>query len=425
MLNSEDNEILCRVDEGTPMGQYLRRFWIPALQSSQLPGPDCDPLELRLLGQDLVAFRDSEGRVGILDALCPHRQAPLFYGRNEESGLRCIYHGWKFDTEGACVDMPSEPPDSDFKHKVRLIGYPVEERAEIVWVYLGPPHLKPELPDIEWAKVAPEQRNLVQYNQECNFVQAIEGDIDSSHIGFLHMDLDALKNPRTQEARYRAADQHPRWIVEPTDYGLMLAARRDAEPDTYYWRINHFYLPWYTTIAGPLDQSRGHGHIWVPVDDEHTQVWCVMWAPNEALPASERYAVLSGPNPHIASLDQATGKLRATKANHFLQDRDRQRNHSFTGIVGVREQDTAVVEGMGAVVDRTREHLGTSDTAIIGMRRQLLNGAKALQRGVEPKAAFDGTLYHRRSWSEVLPRSSADDFHANPRVEELMTPMVP
>jgi phenylpropionate dioxygenase-like ring-hydroxylating dioxygenase large terminal subunit len=407
------------------MGDYLRRFWIPALMSSQLAGPDCDPVELRLLGQDFVAFRDSEGKVGILDALCPHRQAPLFYGRNEESGLRCIYHGWKFDVDGRCTDMPSEPADADFKHKVRLVGYPVEERSEIVWVYLGPAHLKPQLPDIEWAKVPPSQRNLVQYNQECNFVQAIEGDIDSSHIGFLHMDLDALKNPRTQEARYRAQDKHPRWIVQPTDYGLMLAARRDAEADTYYWRINHFYLPWYTTIAGPLDQSRGHGHIWVPVDDEHTQVWCVMWAPSEPLTDAERYAVLSGPNPHIASLDPATGKLRATRANHFLQDRARQRNHSFTGIVGVREQDTAVVEGMGAIVNRTREHLGTSDTAIIGMRRQLLNGAKALLRGEEPRAAFDGALYHHRSWSEVLPRSSADDFLGNERVKELMTPMVP
>ncbi len=424
MLNSTDNEIMCHVGPETPMGDYLRRYWIPAMMSSQLPAPDCDPVELRLLGEDLVAFRDSDGKVGVLDAFCPHRQSPLFYGRNEESGLRCIYHGWKFDVSGACVDMPSEPADSDFKHKVRLIGYAVEEWSDIIWVYMGPPHLKPELPDIEWAKVDSSQRNLVQYNQECNFVQAVEGDIDSSHIGFLHMDLDALKNPRTQEARYRAGDKHPRWIVEPTDYGLMLAARRDAEPDTYYWRINHFYLPWYTTIAGPLDQSRGHGHIWVPVDDEHTQVWCVIWAPNEALTDAERYGILSGPNPHISSLDPLTGKLRATKANHFLQDRERQRKHSFTGIVGTREQDTAVVEGMGAIVNRTKEHLGTSDTAIIGMRRQLLNGAKALMRGEEPKAAFDGTLYHRRSWSEVLPRDSADDFHTNERVEELMTPMV-
>lgn len=423
MLSTADNELLCRVGPGTPMGDYLRRFWIPAFQSEQLNGADGDPIELRLLGQDLMAFRATDGSIGVLDALCPHRQAPLYFGRNEDHGIRCIYHGWKFDVTGKCVDMPSEPPESDFKHKVKLIGYPVQEQGGIVWVYMGPAHMKPELPDIEWAHVPATNRNLVQYNQECNFVQAIEGDIDSSHIGFLHMELGDLKNPRTPEARYRAKDKHPRWIVEPTDYGLMLAARRDAEEDSYYWRINHFYLPWYTTIAGPLDQSRGHGHIWVPVDDTHTQVWCVIWAPNEALTETERYHVLSGPAPHISSLDPATGKLRANKSNHFLQDRAMQRNHTFTGILGTREQDTAVVEGMGAIVDRTKEHLGTSDMAIIGMRRSLLNGAKALQNGVEPKAAFDPSLYRRRSWSEVLPRSTADDFLRNDRVLELMTPM--
>ena len=151
-------------------------------------------------------------------------------------------------------------------------------------MYLGPADKQPgDLPALEWGLVPESNRNLVSYNQECNFVQAIEGDIDSSHIGFLHMDLDNLKNPKTAEARWRAQDKHPRWVVQPTDYGLMLAARRDAEADSYYWRINHFYLPYHTTIAGPLDQSRGHGHIWVPVDDEHTEVWCVIWAPNEAL----------------------------------------------------------------------------------------------------------------------------------------------
>lgn len=426
MLSAADNELLCRVGVGTLMGDYLRRFWIPALIAKQLPEPDCDPVELRLLGQDLVAFRDTGGRVGVLDALCPHRQAPLFYGRNEEYGLRCIYHGWKYDVSGACIDMPSEPPDSNFKDKVRPAGYPVVEQADIIWVYMGPRDKQPVLPEIEWARVPSQQRNLVKYNQECNFVQAIEGDIDSSHIGFLHKNLQALRNPQDADPtqRYTSLDQHPRWIVDPTDYGLMLAARRNAEEDSYYWRINHFYLPWYTTIAGPLDQRRGHGHIWVPVDDGHTEVWCVIWAPKEALNEDERYRILSGPAPHIASLDPITGKLRAKKENHFLQDRKAQRTVSFTGILGTREQDTAVVEGMGAIVDRTKEHLGTSDMAIIGMRRQLLNGAKALARGEEPVAASQGELYHPRAWSAVLPRERADQFLSDPAVRELMQTMV-
>ena len=427
MLSTADNELLCRVGAGSPMGVYLRRFWIPALMSSQLPGPDCDPVELRLLGEDLMAFRDTSGTVGVLKALCPHRQAPMYYGRNEEGGMRCIYHGWKFDVTGACVDMPSEPPDSNFKEKVRSIGYPVVEQAEMLWVYMGPADRQPALPGLEWMRVAASQRNLVKYNQECNFVQAIEGDIDSSHIGFLHKSLTQLRNPQGADitARYTSLDQAPRWIVEPTDYGLMLAARRDAEADSFYWRINQFYLPWYTTIAGPLDQSRGHGHIWVPVDDEHTEVWCVIWSPTESLRDEERWRILHGPTPHIASLDPATGKLRATKANHFLQDRGAQRHVSFTGILGVREQDTAVVEGMGAVVDRTNEHLGTSDMAIIGMRRQLLNGAKALLRGVEPVAAERAELYHPRAWSAVLSRETEGHFLDHPQVQELMATMVP
>ncbi|ETW99158.1 Rieske 2Fe-2S domain-containing protein [Candidatus Entotheonella palauensis] len=426
MLSAEDNELLCRVGAGTPMGEFLRRFWIPALKSSDLPAPDGDPVELRLLGEDLVAFRDTTGQVGVLQARCPHRQAPLFYGRNEACGLRCIYHGWKFDVAGTCVDMPSEPPESNFKDKVPPIGYPVQETSDIVWVYLGPRDKQPALPELEWARVPSEHRYLVKYNQACNYVQAIEGDLDSSHIGFLHMDFEALRHPKTPEARWRAQDLAPRWIVEPTDYGLMLAAQRNAEPDTFYWRINHYYFPWYTTIAGPLDQSRGHGHIWIPVDDIHTEVWCVTWAPNEPLTEEEKFNILSGPNPHIASLDPATGKLRAKKENHFLQDREAQRTTSFTGIRGVREQDTAVVEGMGAIVDRTKEHLGTSDLAIIGMRRQLLNGANALLQGVEPAAATRGELYHPRAWSAVLPRDRAERFLflEDPEVQKLMATLV-
>jgi len=421
MLSAADNELLTRVGPRTPMGTFLRRFWTPALPSASLSGPDCDPVELRLLGEDLVAFRDSDGKVGVLEALCPHRQAPLYLGRNEECGLRCIYHGWKFDVGGQCVDMPSEPPASEFKNKVRLVGYPVREWSGLIWLYMGPPQLEPQLPELEWTSASEEQRNVVLYNQECNFVQAIEGDIDSSHIGFLHMDLATLKRPQIPEMKWRTNDRHPRWIVEPTDYGLMLAARRAAEADTYYWRINQYFFPYYTTIAGPLDLSRGHGHIWVPTDDTHTQVWCVIWSNNGPLPSAERFEVLHGPNPHIASLDPATSKLRATKANHYLQDRAAQRNYSFTGITGVREQDTAVVEGMGAIVDRTREHLGTSDMAIIGMRRQLLDGAKALLRdGTEPAAAFDGSMYHARAWSQELPRDTGETFLQHPRVQELM-----
>ena len=422
MLNAQDNELMCRVGPGTPMGEVLRRFWQPILISEDLPYPDCDPKEVRLLGEDFVAFRDTDGDVGFLEALCPHRRAPLFYGRNEEHGLRCIYHGWKFDAAGACVDMPSEPAQYEFARKVRPIGFPTREWGGIIWAYIGPQDRIPELPQLEYCRVPASHRNLVKYNQECNFVQATEGDIDSSHIGFLHTRLDQKTAPASKEMLWRVNDTAPRWIIQPTDYGVMLAAQRNAEEDTFYWRINQWLMPYYTMIAMDLEQKRGHGHIWVPVDDEHTDVWCVIWSPVEPLTQEERDEILGGPSPHIASLDPATGKLRATKANHFLQDRHAQRTETFTGILGVREQDTAVVEGMGAIADRTKEHLGTSDSAIIAMRRYLVNSAKAFIEGREPHEPHDGDLYRVRAWSYVLDRDI--DFMVSDKVKELMGTMV-
>lgn len=424
MLSQRDNEMLTQVGQGTPMGQYLRRFWTPLMLSSELPEPDGEPKEVTLLGEDLVVFRDTQGQVGLMQALCPHRQAPMVYGRNEESGLRCIYHGWKFDAAGACVDMPNEPSESDFKQKVKSGSYPTREWADIIWAYLGPRHLMPELPALEWARVGPEQRNLVKYRQECNFVQAIEGDIDSSHIGFLHMDRMHLANFSTAEQKYRTQDRRPSWVLQPREYGLMLAARRDAEEDSQYWRTNQWLTPYYTMIATDLQQRRGHGHVWVPIDDQRTQVWCVIWAPNEALTEAERIQILGGPNPHIATLDPVTGGLRGNRKNHFFQDRTAQRNGSFTGIRGVREQDAAVVEGMGGTVDRTREHLGTSDMAIIGMRRMLLNGAKELMQGNEPYPATHPDVYRVRAWSEILEKAPDSELLHNPRVKELTETMV-
>jgi phthalate 4,5-dioxygenase len=429
MLSAADNELLCRVGPGTPMGEYLRRSWIPAVLSSQLPSPDCDPVELRLLGEDHVAFRDSAGRAGVLKALCPHRQAPLIYGRIEELGLRCIYHGWKFDVSGTCVAMPNEPPETNFVEKVRSIGYPVIEQADVVWVYMGPPARQPaQLPGLEVLRVPSNQRIFTKYTQECNFAQAIEGDIDDGHLSFLHRNLEELNNPGAFQGRvrYLALDRSPRFIVEPTDYGVMVATRRDAETDSYYWRVQHFHLPWHTNVWGEeLDNRRFRGHMWVPVDDEQTEVWGYLWAPYDVLTDEERNSrYAGGSSPRIASFDPASGKLRANRANHYLQDRAAQRTLSFTGIRGSREQDAAVQAGMGAIVDRTKEHLGASDTAIIGMRRSLINEAKALMRGIEPAAPHRPELYSGRAWHAVMPRSdpSPTAFLRDPRVKELTAP---
>src|SRR5215212_2411865 len=189
MLKSTDIELLTQTGPGTPMGNMFRRFWLPALVSDELPQPDCPPVRLTVLNEKLVGFRDSDGNPGFVAENCPHRGASLFFGRNEESGLRCVYHGWKFDTSGACVDMPNEPPESNFKHKVKVLAYPCVERNGIVWTYMGRRDDPPALPEIGWAMVPASQRASLRYKRDCNWLQALEGDIDSSHVNYLHSRL--------------------------------------------------------------------------------------------------------------------------------------------------------------------------------------------------------------------------------------------
>ncbi len=424
MLNAKDNAYLTQVGEGTPMGNYLRRFWTPLLLAEKLPAPDCPPVEARLFGEDLVVFRDTTGKVGVIAALCPHRQAPLFYGRNEEGGVRCIYHGWKFDVNGVCVDMPNETPEHDYREKVPCIGYPAQEAAGIIWVYMGPRDLQPEMPDMEWMRVPDSYRNVSKFNILGNWVQALEGDVDSAHIGFLHKRLTDLSNPSDPAARASTNDKAPRWIIEQTDYGMMIAAQRTADDGLYYWRINQVMLPYYTFVAGPLDQSSGLVHIWVPTDDFNSDIWTVMWRVKRPMTQEERDGMYSGPNAHLATFDPATGGLRASKENHFFQDRDLQAMQTFSGIRGVREQDAAMTVGMGAIVDRTKEHLGSSDTAVIALRRILMEGAKELQEGKEPAAAFNGALYRKRAYSAMLKADRAD-FLTDPEARQLMETVVP
>lgn len=403
MLSAADNEYMSRIGPGTPMGQYLRRYWHPFLESSQLPEPDGTVLEVTLLGERLIAFRGTDGRVGLLQWNCAHRSAPLYYARNEENGLRCVYHGWKFDVTGQCVDMPSEPVHSNFKDKVRLLNYPVEERGNVLWAFLGPIELKPTMPDIEWTTIPERQRVMAHFTVHCNWVQTLEGDVDSSHVGFLHR-----TNMRSgaYDARYVQHDNAPRWTIEQTDYGMALAARRETpEGDSYYWRINQWFLPYFTLVASDLARTKIHSHIWVPVDDTHTEIWCVEYTTQgQDLSDQDRWQLTNGPQAHIPSFDPATHTLTSNETNHYRHDRVAQKAFSFSGITGIREQDAAMTEGMGALVDRTVEHLGTSDTAVIALRRRLIKDARDLENGVEPWVASHGEVCNLRSWSAVLAK---------------------
>ena len=416
MLSASDNEYMSRVGAGTAMGHYLRRYWHPFLESSQLPEADGMVLEVTLLGEKLVAFRGTDGRVGLIQWNCPHRSAPLYYARNEENGLRCVYHGWKFEVTGQCVDMPSEPERSNFKDKVKVLSYPVEERGTVLWAYMGPPELKPALPEIEWASLPESQRVMAHFTLHCNWVQTLEGDVDSAHVGFLHK-----TNARSgaYDAKYVEYDLAPRWTIEQTDYGVALAARRETpEGDSYYWRINQWFLPYFTLVASDLARSKIHSHIWVPVDDTHTEVWCVEYTTQgQNLTEQERWQLTNGPQAHIPSFDPETHTLKANETNHYLHDRAAQKAFSFSGIPGIREQDAAMVEGMGALVDRMAEHLGTSDTAIIALRRRLIQDARDLEAGVEPWIASHGEACNLRSWSALLPKDVA--YPNDPRMREL------
>ncbi|HVX77891.1 MAG TPA: Rieske 2Fe-2S domain-containing protein [Bradyrhizobium sp.] len=405
MLKREDNELLTRVGPGTPMGDLFRRFWLPALLPSELPGPDCPPVRLRLLGENLVAFRDSNNRVGILHELCPHRRASLFYGRNEDCGLRCVYHGWKFDIDGNCVDQPSEPPGADFKHKVKQVSYPAREWGGFVWVYMGPAAEMPELPKLEWTVLPETHRWQAKWLYEANFAQGIEGELDTCHTGFLHdtsTPMSDLTAGMAKASEYWAGDKAPKLTVEPTDYGYYYGSRRNYPGGQYYWRVTQWLLPCFAII--PMPTWPISCRAYVPVDDETTFVFNTSFNPEAPLTEADLKPLVSGLGP-APKLIPGTFIPELNARNSYGIDREVQRTRNFTGIPGINNQDRAIVESMGPICDRWNEHLGTSDIAIIAMRRRLLEAARSLQLGTAPTAARDGNLYQVRPLDIITPIS--------------------
>ncbi len=390
------------------MGELLRQYWMPVMQSDELAEPDCAPLRVKLLGEDLIMFRDSSGRVGLLEDHCAHRGASLFFGRNEEDGLRCVYHGWKYDVTGKCVDMPNEPSESNFKDKVRQGAYPCAEYGGMIWTYMGPRSTPPALPKLEWALVPPNQRSLSPVVRECNWVQALEGDIDTAHLYFLHARLNAEEDrgPQNDNGVYHD-DRHPRLHLTDTPYGLMYGAQRTEDEDHYYWRITQFMFPIHSLFP-PGGFVGVPGHIWVPLDDYNTMVWSVSWNPLEPL---ARRPQLQGPNwsQFLPATSDGMGRWRSTinKTNDYMIDREAQRTATFTGIPSIPMQDQAVTESMGPIADRTSEHLGTTDATIIQVRRKLINAAKALRdHGTIPPGVDEPDLYAVRSASMILPKDA-------------------
>jgi phthalate 4,5-dioxygenase oxygenase subunit len=420
VLSDADNEFLCQVGPGTPMGNMMRRYWLPALLPSELPAPDCPPVRVRLLGEDLVAFRDSDGQVGLLGAHCPHRGASLFFGRNEECGLRCVYHGWKFDLHGSCVDMPNEPPESNFKDKIHHVSYPCREDGGVVWAYMGPTDTQPDLPELE-SNLVPDTHRLVSKRLlECNYAQTLEGGIDPSHTSFLHSRLGEAQsaNASAESAdamRYLALDRHPQMAAVDTDYGVLIGARRDGGEELDYWRVNVFLMPLFTMAPSSGEDPISRWSAWVPMDDEKTLRYIMMWHPRRPLTVQESGIVQDGTGMHLNKddlLPPASGpagafRSRANRENDYLIDREAQRTVSFSGIKGFGTEDQAVTESMGPIFERSGEHLGSSDLGIIATRRRLLNAAKRLrEHGEPPTGVLSPSAYRVRSTSVLLPKGA-------------------
>jgi phenylpropionate dioxygenase-like ring-hydroxylating dioxygenase large terminal subunit len=408
MLKTEINELLTRIGPGTPMGDLFRCYWLPALLAEELPENDCPPVRVKILSERLIAFRDSEGHYGLIDEFCAHRGASLWFARVEEGGIRCAYHGWKYDVTGQCLEVPSEPENSNFCRKVKLTGYPLVKVGDILWTHLGDPRTRPELPEFEFVHVAPEQTYTSKRWQESNWLQALEGGIDSSHVSWLHsggLKSDPLfKGAKGNE--YNLNDLRPFFEVAEADGGLFIGARRNAEDGHYYWRITPWVMPSFTMVP-PRGDHPVHGHFWVPIDDVNTWVYTFDYHPTRALTAQEVAAMKEGHGVHSRNIP-GTYRPEENKDNDYLIDREAQRRgESFSGVRGIAQQDASVQESMGPIVDRTKERLVSSDTGIIKARQQLRKAVEALRdEGVVPPGV--DTAHHRvRSAAVVLPREEA------------------
>ncbi len=397
MLSHEENALLTRVEGDAPMGQMMRRYWLPAAMSSEVAEPDGTPVRVRMLGENLVLFRDTLGRLGLIEESCPHRLASLALGRNEECGLRCVYHGWKFDVTGACIDMPTEPGGFGYRDRIRLKSYRVYETGGLVWAYLGPEGEAPALPDYDWTRLPPDQRVIIKLGERANYLQAIEGAVDSAHSWFLHRGSTKHWSKRVAIS----TDLSPKLEAEDTAYGFRYAAIRrpnenaDAEK---YVRVTLFVVPTTSFIPRPLDLAQAAQiQIHVPVDDRNTMFYGVFFSLNGQ--PVDRAEMLESMRGRIGiDLDDRYFSFDHL-GNWWHQDRAAMKAGSWIGITGFPHQDIAVQESMGPIVDRTREHLGTSDVGIIRLRRGLLEAVTRYQQG-EPLIGHGGDVPLERLRSE-------------------------
>ncbi|MBS0343005.1 MAG: aromatic ring-hydroxylating dioxygenase subunit alpha [Proteobacteria bacterium] len=401
-MNKEMSETLTRVGPGTRMGELLRRYWVPALASSEIAEADGPQVRVQLMGEKLLAFRNTDGKACLISEFCSHRGVSLYFGRNEENGIRCAYHGVKFDGNGKCVDIPSSPQSCSRMH---IKAYPCIERGGIVWTYMGPEDKQPAPPEVEWCTLPAERVFVSKRLQYTNWLQAMEGGIDTAHVSYVHR-YEVDGDPMHQGVKaldYIKADGNVVFEIEKTPFGLSLFGRRNGEPDSYYWRVTQWLFPWFTLIAPFGDHALG-GHVWVPIDDENCWAWSINWRPDRALEAEELAAMQAGQGIHVAYEAPGSFVPQANRGNDYMIDRVAQReNRSYSGVFGFSAQDYSLQESMGPIQDHEAENLLPTDKAIVMARRMLSEAAVGMKDGAEPPA-LDSSQQRVRPAGVLLPR---------------------
>jgi len=391
MLSAQDNAFLVTSEPNTPMGNYLRCHWNPVALSEEVAAPDCPPIRVKVMGEDLLLFRDTNGNTGLIEPFCAHRGADLFFGRNEECGIRCIYHGWKYDIHGNCIDMPNVPKDAAYHGKIKIKAYPTKEFADMVWAYMGLPELQPvQVPQLEAGLVPPSHRYVTKRLIDCNWVHSMEGALDTAHFSFLHMPAPAfLKDDNTNIAadekriRWLRNDPVPRFKIIEHAVGFLIGGARHADPGDLYWRLTQYMLPTHSITPSAMPNETFYGYSWTPIDDHQCWMYVYAWHPELPIPEEERKKYIQGGFGQFAKLGPGYVPVR-NRSNQYLMSREEQKTISFTGIQGIAEQDQMAQESQGYIVDRTKEHLSPTDVGIIRFRKILLEDAKAYANGKQP-----------------------------------------
>ena len=406
MLTQAENELLTQTDSTTPMGQYFRRFWQPVALSREVAERDDPPVKVTVMGEQLVAFRDTGGHVGLVDAHCPHRGANLYFGRNEECGLRCVYHGWKFDRHGNVVDMPNVPASARMRDEVRIKSYPTAEYGDLVWAYLGPQDgPRPELPQLEFGLVGAQNRYVSKRFNECNWAQTMEGGLDTSHFSFLHMPAPAVPSDENPDApadarrlRWIRNDPMPQFHILEHDVGFVIGGARDGDEGEDYWRITQYLVPAHGTGPSALPGETYFGYTLVPVNDRSHWIYTYGWNPERELTKAEVQKLNEG-HGIVAAVDAQFRGIR-NRGNDYLIDRHAQKHDTYTGVKGLAEQDAMIQESQGDIVDRTRENLTATDAAVVRFRRTVIDGANSLLAGGTLQAPLKHEHYKTRpgSW---------------------------